>query len=184
MPRWFAISFLLGSAVLNAADFQDFQAARAVLGQPSFSAHEKSLSPVALSLSKGSLNVADSSGHLLSFDLARVGNAPTPGCPVCVTSPQTTTPQNVFEGISAFAVNGHDIAIVDTKAHRVMLWNGKSSSQPTVILSSFVNPVSVALDSQRLFVGDAGAHHVFIWNSVTDCQFTISRHNAGCFRFL
>jgi uncharacterized protein (TIGR03437 family) len=40
------------------------------------------------------------------------------------------------------------------------------------VLSGFVDPVSVALDNQRLFVGDAGSHHVFIWNALPSADGT------------
>jgi uncharacterized protein (TIGR03437 family) len=162
MLRPILLSLLFACLSLQAADFEDFQAARAVIGQPSFSAHDKGVNAAALSISKNTLYVADISGRVFGFDLARIGNAPTPGCPVCVTTPQSTLAQNVFQGVAAVAVNGHNIAIADTKNHQVMLWKENSS----LILTGFANPTSVALDNQRLFVGDSGSHHVFIWNQL------------------
>jgi uncharacterized protein (TIGR03437 family) len=166
MRRSIVTLLLCAATVLPAADFQDFQAARAVIGQPSFSAHEKGAIAHSLSLVKGNLYVADASGRVLTYDVSRIGNAKTPGCPVCLPVPQATIGQNVFGDVAAFAVYGRKIAIADTKNHRVLLWTGTSSGkQPDVTLSGFRNPVSVALDSERLFVGDAATHHVFIWNS-------------------
>jgi len=157
-----ALLLLLCGLSLRAADFQDYQAARAVIGQSSFSAHEKGLSPEALSLSKGILYVADTSGRLYGYDLSRIGSSQTPGCPVCLAGPQSSLAQRVFPGVAAFAVNGHNIAVADAKSHQVLVWRDNTP----LTLGGFVNPVSVALDGQRLYVGDAGAHHVFIWNQL------------------
>lgn len=162
MLRRILLSTLLCGLSLRAADFEDFQAARAVIGQPSFSAHDKGVTAAALSISKNTLYVADISGRVFGFDLSRIGTASTPGCPVCLTNPQSTTAQNVFQGLAAVAVNGRNIAIADAKNHQVMLWKENA----LLILSGLTNPASVALDSQRLFVGDAGSHHVFIWNQL------------------
>ena len=162
MPRRILLSLLLCGLSLRAADFQDYQAARAVIGQVSFSAHDKGLTALALSLARGNLYVADASGHVYGFDLSRIGSAQTAGCPVCVTVPQSTAAQGVFQGVAAFAVNGRNIAIADAKSHQVIIWRGDSS----LVLSGFTNPISVALDNQRLFVGDSGSHHVLIWNQV------------------
>lgn len=164
--RIIALSMLAGS-LLSAADFQDGQAARAVIGQPSFSAHESGIVARALSLTQTSLYVADTSGSVLAFDVASIGTAATSACPVCLVAPKSTTRQSVFAGVGAAASNGRNIVIADPKSRRVLIWRGPSSiREPDVVLSGFKNPVSVALDSQRLFVGDAGSHHVYIWNAL------------------
>lgn len=158
---------LSAAAVLSASEFQDGQAARAVIGQPSFSAVDKGASALSLSLVKGNLYLADTTGHVMTYDLSRIGSSQTPGCPVCLVQPQSTAAQSVFEGVAASAVNGRNIVISDAKSHRVMIWRGISRMQkPDVVLSGFANPVSVALDNQRLFVGDAGTHRVYIWNAL------------------
>jgi len=157
-----ALLLLLCGLSLCAADFQDYQAARAVIGQPSFSAHDKGVTPAALSLSSGFLYVADTSGRLYGYDLSRIGSSQTPGCPVCLAAPQSSVAQTVLPGVAAFAVNGHNIAVADAKSHQVLVWRDNTP----LTLGGFVNPVSVALDGQRLYVGDAGARHVFIWNQV------------------
>lgn len=162
MPcRLFAL-LCFAAAVLSAADFENFQAARAVIGQSSFSSHDKGVTARALTLAKGNLNVADDSGRLLTFDLSRMGAPHAPACPVCLTAAQSSINQPVIEGIAAFAVNGRTIAIADSKNHRVILKRNSAD----VILTSFTQPISIALDNQRLFVGDAAAHHVYIWNSL------------------
>jgi uncharacterized protein (TIGR03437 family) len=164
--RVIALVVFAGS-VLSAADFQDGQAARAVIGQPSFSAHENGIVARALSVSADSLNVADASGSVLTFDVSRIGTTQTSACPVCLVTPQLSARQSVIEGVAAAAANGHTIVIADAKSQRVLVWRDVSSvHEPDVVLSGFVNPVSVAVDNQRLYVGDAGSHHVYIWNAV------------------
>ena len=154
-------------AAVNASDFQDGQAARAVIGQSSFSAFDKGVTPRALSISKGNLYVADASNHVFAFEVSRIGAGANAACPVCLVSPQSSTSQSVFEGVAAAAVFGRNIAIADPKAHRVLIWRGTSPMQkPDVVLTGFSNPLSVALDGRRLFVGDAGSHHVFVWNAL------------------
>jgi uncharacterized protein (TIGR03437 family) len=171
MGRRISILWLLAAPLLAASDFQDFQAARAVLGQASFSSHGRGVVAHDLSLSHGDLYAADVSGQVLAFDLSRIGSASSM-CPVCVASPRSSVAQNVFEGVGAVAVDGPRIAIADASAGRVLLWRSSSPrgsspmDKPDVVLSGFLNPTSVALDGQRLFVGDAGAHHVFIWNAL------------------
>ena len=178
MRRRIIMLVLFAGAGLSAADFQDYQAARAVIGQPTFSAHDRGITARALSLSGGNLYVADVSGHVLTYDLSHIGSAKTTACPVCVTAPQTTIVQSVFEGVATVAVFGSRIAIADRSSHRVMLWSGESSfQQPGVILSGFANPTAVALDNQRLFIADAATHHVFIWNSWPTDYFATGRHH-------
>ncbi len=154
------LSLLLCGLSGSAADFQDDQAARAVIGQAGFSAHDKGVTATALSLSKGNLYVADSNGHVYGYDLSRIGSAPTPGCPESLTATQSTSVQTVFQGIATVAVSGHHIAVAGP--HQVTIWKDNTS----LVLTGFTNPTSVALDSQRLFVGDAGTHHVLIWNQI------------------
>ena len=167
MRLTFSAFLLFAAAVLQAADFQSFQAARAVIGQPSFSARDKGMVPLSLSLAKGNLYVADVSGHVLTYDVSQIGQAKSAGCPVCLVTPLSTIQQSVFAGVAAVAVYGNNIVIADSKAHRVMIWNGISpTKQPDVVLSAFKNPTSVAIDSKRLFVGDAATHHVFVWNAL------------------
>jgi uncharacterized protein (TIGR03437 family) len=162
MRRRIAFFLSLCGLSLSAADFQDFQAARAVIGQASFSAHDTGVTAVSLSFEKGILYVADERGHVFGYDVSRIGAAQTAGCPVCLTLPQSTVAQNVFQGVAAVAMNGQNIAIADAHSHQVMLWK---DSMP-MALTGFVNPTAVALDHERLFVGDAGSHHVFIWNQL------------------
>ncbi len=167
MVRRFALWLVMSAISLSAAEFENYQAARAVIGQVSFSAHDAGIAAVALSVSNGSLYAASSSGHVLSFDLSRIGTDETSGCPVCLVSPNSSVAQNVFPTVAAVAVNGRNIAIADAESRSVLLWNNTSSgAQPSVVIGGFIRPTAVALDSDRLFVADAGTHHVFVWNRV------------------
>jgi len=181
---------LLSSAALpaSAAQFQNGQAARAVIGQPSFSARDTGVTPMALSLSNGRLYVADASNHLLAFDLSQLPGArddfakrQSSGCAVCLVTPAATLNQSVIPGIAAVSVFGKSIAIADTVKKRVLVWRDASSEAalkgPDVILggagsdapisaSTLVEPISVALDGSRLFVGDGTLHRVLVWNGL------------------
>ena len=68
MRRGLLLLLSLAGSLLSASNFQDYQAARAVIGQPSFSAREKGVTGRALSLSQTSLYVADTSGRVLTFE--------------------------------------------------------------------------------------------------------------------
>lgn len=171
-----------------AAEYQSGQAARAVIGQSSFSARESGITPTALSLSNGRLYVADAASHLLVFDLSQVPGAKddfadrqNSGCAVCGFSPAAILNQSVMPGIATVSVSGKSVAIADTANRRVLVWRDASSETaskgPDVILggaaadsaitaSSLVEPIAVALDGSRLFVGDGTLHRVLIWNAL------------------
>ena len=55
-----------------AAEFQSGQAARAVIGQASFSARDAGIAAHALTVAKGRLYAADNSNRMLTFDLAKI----------------------------------------------------------------------------------------------------------------
>lgn len=149
---------------VRAADFQNSQAAIAVIGQPSFSARGSGINPTALSMSNGHLYVADSNNHLLAYDISQL--------PALGSSPTAVLNQSVLPGVSAVSVFGKSVAIADPANHRVLLWRDATSDTaikgPDVILteaSTLAEPISVALDGQRLFVGDASLHRVLVWNA-------------------
>lgn len=136
-----------------------------MIGQPSFSAREAGINATALSISTGRLYVADTANHLLAFDLSKLAASGS--------SPSAILNQSVMVGISAVSVYGKSVAIADTVNHRVLVWRDASSESalkgPDVVLadsSSVVEPISVALDKQRLFVGDAALHRVLVWNTL------------------
>jgi uncharacterized protein (TIGR03437 family) len=171
----FLIAALVMISSAYAAEFQSGQAARAVIGQPSFSARESGIAAHALSISKGRLYAADSANHLQTFDLSKIPGpkdelADHPGvtCAVCGLAPLAVENQSVLPGVAASASFGKTVVAADTANHRVLIWRGLSgSSQPDVVLSrSFLDPVSVALDGKHLFVGDAGWHRVLVWNTL------------------
>ncbi|MBV9268225.1 MAG: hypothetical protein JO061_18800, partial [Acidobacteriaceae bacterium] len=182
------ISILCAVASLGAAEFRSGQAARAVLGQPSFSARDAGVVATAMTVSGQRLYVADASNDVLTFDLTKIPGSKDDlaahqgsGCAVCLQTPLSTISQRVAPGSAAVAVSGRTVAAIDTFTRRVLIWRDVSSpsasSGPDVILSpsdpqsepseaTLMEPVSVALDSKRLFVGDAALHRVLVWNTV------------------
>ncbi len=193
MPR--LLCAFLFVAMVQGAEFVSGQAARAVLGQPSFSAHEQGVSPSAMAISDGLLYVADHRERVLAFDLTAIpepkedlGNRVPSGCPVCGFAPSSSVAQQVAPGSATVSVHGKSLAAIDSRGRRVLVWNDvtttAASSGPDVILdisdgipsviseSTLIDPVSIALDGTRLFIGDAALHRVLVWNSLpsTDNQ--------------
>jgi uncharacterized protein (TIGR03437 family) len=171
--KLFIAATLVSSAY--AAEFQSGQAARAVIGQSSFSSHESGITAHALAIVKGQLYAADAGNHLQTFDLSKlpgVKDEPTdqPGaaCSVCGLAPLAVADQPVFQGVAAAASFGKTVVVADTANHRVLIWLGITPSpKPDVVLSRpFLDPVSVALDGRHLFVGDAGWRRILIWNTL------------------
>jgi len=149
----------------QASDFHTGQAARAVIGQSSFSSREAGISANALSLSRGKLYAAESN-RILAFDL-------TNPCALCGLAPVSVMNQSVMRGVSAVTVSGKVVVMADPAGHRVLIWRSTTPGpgvigavQPDVVLSSVIDPVSVAYDGRRLFVGDASQHRVLIWNGL------------------
>lgn len=189
-----AALWLLASASLYAAEFQTGQAARAVLGQPSFTAREGGVNAASMVVLRDRLYAADNSRHTLTFDLSKLGGVrddrsgrPSGICSVCGFAPIAQTNQSVMPGVAAVSVWGKTIVVADALNHRVLVWRDSSAPRsdrgPDVILgrlsdtlplgpATLSNPVSVALDGKRLFVGDAALHRVLIWNALpaTDDQ--------------
>ena len=192
------IFLLFAAASAFGADFQTGQAARAVLGQPSFSARDAGLKIESLAISGNRLYAADSAHQLFTFDLSQipdrrqnfanqilannedVANREAPGCALCGFAPTAAASESVLPGIAAAARWGKTVAVVDPANHRLLLWRDSSSSQasrgPDVILglsadpSKLVAPISVALDAKRLFVGDAALHRVLVWKLASILQ--------------
>ncbi len=159
-----------------AAEFQNGQAARAVIGQPSFSAHETAFTPNVLALSSGWLYAADASHRLLTVDLSQIpGPREEPArhsdgsCPVCGFSVGAIGSYAVLPGVAGVSIYGKTVVAADPPNHRVLIW--RDSSLPRVakgpdIVLAVADPVSTAFDGKRLFVGDAALHRVLIWNSL------------------
>ncbi len=182
-------TLLLITTSIWAADFQNGQAARAVIGQPSFSAGEAGIIPTSLVVLNNRLYAADVAGHLLTFDLTNIPGAKDDfadrqgaACAVCGFSPLASLNQPVFQGIAAVSVFGKTVVVADTQTGRVLIWRDVSSPRngqaPDVVLgraardssgisaSTIGEPVAVAFDGKRLYVGDAALHRVLIWNSL------------------
>jgi len=152
--------------LVQGSEFHTGQAARAVIGQPSFSAREAGISANALSLARGKLYAAEMN-RILAFDVSNP-------CALCGLAPVSVVNESVTRGVSAMAVSGNVVVIADTGNHRVLIWRSTTPPagvigqlQPDVVLGeSIVDPVSVAYDGHRLFVGDALQHRVLIWNAL------------------
>ena len=149
----------------QASDFRTGQAARAVIGQTSFSGRDAGISANALALSRGKLYAAESN-RVLAFDVANP-------CALCGLAPVSMTNQFVTRGVSAVAVSGPVVVMVDPSGHHVLIWrdtkpkaDGIGTMQPDVVLNSAPDPISVAYDGRRLFVGDGSQHRVLIWNAL------------------
>ena len=155
------------------ADWSSGQAARAVIGQSSFSAHESIFNPVGLSLEHGLLYVVDSGRRVLTYDVTAVLSGGGMGaCAVCLGSPVSSMARSVAPASARFALFGHSVAIADAAHHRVLFWRDTSLASaargPDIVLDDpdFISePTSVALDEQYLYVGDKSAHRVVIWKT-------------------
>jgi len=168
----------------KAGDFQNGQAARAVIGQPSFSSRSEGIAATAMSISNGRLYVADSANQVLTFDLSEMPDAKddadrtSASCSVCGFNPVMSIPQAVMPTAAAVSVRGKSVVVADPATHRVLIWHDTgiagSGNEPDVVLGrsanetgvSMMNPISVAYDGKRLFVGDGILHRVFIWNGL------------------
>ncbi len=180
------IAFCLAASVAHAAEFRTGQAARAVIGQPSFTARETGILAQSLAFSHGKLYVADASQHVLTFD-----HIPAPGddsadrsgsaCAVCGFSPGATASQSVSRIAAQYSSFGNAVAVVDTVNHRVLLWrdsrSDKAANGPDVVFeadsdgspidsSTLIEPVAVALDGKRLFIADKALSRVLVWNTL------------------
>ena len=177
-------------ALLLSAEFRSGQAARAVIGQSSFSISYEGIAPSSLSIAGGRLFVADRGQRVLAYDLAAipspesegVGTTLSSACSVCIVSPRTVTSQSVLPSVARASVSGSSVAVADPSTHRVLLWRdsrspkavagpdvilgGASDSSGSVNASTIQDPISVALDGHRLFVGDGALHRVLVWNSL------------------
>ncbi|HTU48215.1 MAG TPA: hypothetical protein VME17_16760 [Bryobacteraceae bacterium] len=174
-------TLLLLALSVRAAEFQTGQAARAVIGQPSFSAREAGVAVTTLSLSNGKLYAADAAHRLLTFDLNKIPGAKDDladrqgPCALCGFPAIEQVSQAVLPGVAGVAVFGNTVAMVDTPNHRVLLWPDAAMAHPAQIVlgsNELLEPVSVALDGRRLFVGDTASHRVLVWNALpgTDNQ--------------
>src|SRR5690242_17115127 len=104
---------LLLSLCIRAAEFHNGQAARLVIGQPSFSAREAGISVSNLLISDGRLYASDARRHVLVFDLAKIPGpkddiAAVQGvtCTVCGFLPIAIGNQPVLQGSPAVSIYG------------------------------------------------------------------------------
>lgn len=170
-------TLLLLAVSLRAAEFESGQAARAVIGQASFSGHEAGIAATTLSLSNGKLYAADEAHHLLTFDLSQIPGAAGDfadrqgPCGLCGFPAVEQVNQAVLPGVAGVAVFRNTVAMVETTGHRVLVWPDAATPQPARIvldMGETAEPVSVALDGKRLYVGDAASHRVLVWNALPE----------------
>lgn len=190
MDRLCRVTALLLTALsLCAADFRSGQAARAVIGQSSFSSREANITPTALAIVDNRLYAADASRRVLTYDLTQIPGvkdelaaAGGETCALCGFAPVASTPQSVFPGIASVSGFGKTVVIADAAKHRVLIWRDtaapRSGRGPDVILDGSsaeatafagtvpVDPISVAFDGKHLFVGDAALQRILVWNSL------------------
>jgi uncharacterized protein (TIGR03437 family) len=180
---------LLLSVGIRGAEFHNGQAARLVIGQPSFSAREPGISVSNLLVSNGRLYASDATHHVLVFDLARIPGpkddiaaVQSVSCMVCGFSPIAIANQPVLQGSPAVSIYGTTVAVADAPNHRVLIWRNTSVSaanqMPDIVLgesnsdsssthgSTLIEPISVAFDGKHLFVGDAALKRVLVWDSL------------------
>ncbi len=180
------LAFWITAGIVCAAEFRTGQAARAVIGQSSFTAHEKGIAAQSLVFSNGKLYAADASGRVLTFDHIPepgddIADKPVPGCAVCGFSPSAAVSQPVSPAAARYSSFGNALAVVDVISRRVLVWRDTRSAHaaygPDIILeadredspidnSTLIEPVSVALDGKRLFVGDKALRRVLVWNTL------------------
>lgn len=166
--RCFAFLLVSVAPVLSGANWISGQAARAVIGQPSFSAHEPGLDPIALSLNGGNLYVADANGRVLAFSLEDVlGGKSGARCAVCFTSPRSITPQSVSRSSARFASYGKSIVAADRDNGRVLYWRDSATSSGPDVVLSIPGVTTVALDGDSLYAGDPAGKRVQIWKTAT-----------------
>ncbi|MGH9623510.1 MAG: hypothetical protein ACRD6B_25180 [Bryobacteraceae bacterium] len=170
------------------AQFYNGQAARAVIGQPSFSAAGTGVSISSIRVAYGRLYVTDAAQQTIAFDLSAI-SAPEAdpagqgsGCAVCGFKPVAAAHSSPLP--ANLATFGKTVVLADTPNHRVLIWRNTravaQSGAPDVILggsaansgspsaTAIEDPVSVAFDGHRLFVGDAALHRVLVWNSLPE----------------
>src|SRR5437868_993257 len=137
--------FLLTTSMW-AAEFHSGQAARLVLGQPSFSARDAGIVASSLLISNGQLYATDTAHRLLIFDLAKLlgpkdelMTVQGPACTACGFSPASLPNQPILQGSPAVSIYGTTVVLADAPNHRVLIWRDTSKSatnqMPDVVLA-------------------------------------------------
>jgi uncharacterized protein (TIGR03437 family) len=181
---------LLAVCRLAAADFQSGQAARAVIGQATFSSRDAGIVAQALTVARGQLHAADAVHRVLTFDLSKipaVKDDPVgregPACGLCGFAPAATASQSVVPGVAAWAAFGKTVVVADTANRQILIWRGTGAGnpqEPDLVLTgtglppwsagggAFTEPVAVAYDGRHLFVADVGLQRVLVWNGLPE----------------
>ncbi|MGI9074996.1 MAG: hypothetical protein ACR2JB_27610 [Bryobacteraceae bacterium] len=182
-------ALLLLPVSIWAAEFHNGQAARLVIGQPSFSARDAGISASNLLISGDRLYATEAARRVLIFDLTKILGpqdnllaVQAASCLACGFAPIAVSNQPLLQGSPAVSIHGTTVALADAQNHRVLIWRdtrvSAANQMPDIVLgqpnsdlisvdgSTLLEPISVAFDGKRLFVGDAALRRVLIWNSL------------------
>ena len=171
----------------SVAEFQTGQAARLVLGESSFTAHDGQIRAQSLAYAAGRLFATEQAGaqqyRVDVFDLADLPaskSQPSPvnagSCSVCGFMPSMEMDEQVPPDSPAIVERNNARIVADVPNHRVLIWRSaaaaKSGASADLVLSDrggvngLQEPVSVEYDGRHLFVGDAARHQVLIWRGL------------------
>lgn len=171
----------------SVTQFQTGQAARLVLGESSFTAHDGQIRAESLAYASGRLFATEQVGvQQYRVDVFDLGDLPAsksqPGpaqggsCPVCGFLPSMEMDEQVPPDSPAIVERNNARIVADVPNHRVLIWRSaaaaKSGASADLILSDrggvngLQDPVSVEYDGRHLFVGDAARHQVLVWRGL------------------
>lgn len=159
MMKYFALLFV-AAGIARSADFSTGQAARLVIGQPTFTAQEAGASDRLLGAASG---LAYANDTLFVVDSNRVGSSPQnnrvlifPNISTNLPAPTSELPKDseircqVCTGVASVAVGQPDFTKTDI----------------ALTQSGFRQPTAVASDGKILAVADTDNNRVLIWNSI------------------
>ncbi len=156
-----SIAILLCSAALcGAADFTTGQAARAVIGQSTFTAQEFGVSGTVLG---GISGLAYANGTLIVADSNRFGASPDNNRVLLFNNIQSQLPAADAE----LTDTGRRCGVCVGQASVVLGQTGfDKNEKKSVAGDSLLQPTAVATDGRRLAIADTNFNRVLIWNSI------------------
>ncbi len=159
---------LLAAPGIFAADFQTGQAARAIIGQPTFTKEWPESSD---SILGGAGAVAYSNGRLIIADSNRLGAPPA--------NPRVLIYNNLSQWLPSPTAEIPKVELVrcpvcvgtgDVIMGKQEMVDGKLTYTIGLTNNSFRLPVAVATDGVRMAVADADNNRVLIWNSIPNSK--------------
>ncbi len=157
--RKFLALFLIPTAVLCAADYSTGQAARAVIGQSTFTASDDQISRSTLG---GAGGVAFANNTLFVADANRVGAGPLNHRILIFRNIQQQLPQPTDQ----IAPSGTRCPLCGGTADTVLGQPDFVTANINVTRTGLRLPTAVASDGQYLVVADTLNNRVLIWNSI------------------